>query len=153
MVGEQIQRSDTPGVHVPADEAKHFSRNPLAAFIFLHVDSTDVWRQILPIVKIVFNHAKSADNSVPFECSNPLRNSASSSQAIFHTFLVCFQRNTPFFMKPAGQRVLQFRPVLQSDYGDAAHFLASSFLLSKHVLFDVPLSSPRSSAMAEHPTR
>ena len=74
--------------------------NTIPAAVFFRINGADVGRQILSIVKIIFNDSQPSDDSVARHGQIPLRHNTIPGKAVLHTLQIRIQRNPPFFVKP-----------------------------------------------------
>jgi len=56
------ERGNTVGTHVFHRHVQQTPGDPLSAAEFLGIDSTDIRREILPVMKVVFDHAQPSDD-------------------------------------------------------------------------------------------
>lgn len=99
----------------PAYIFQQRSGNAAAAPVGLRIDGADIRGEVLPVMKIILNHAEATDDPVSFQGDLPPRNDASPCQARLHALPVGLQGNSLFFMKPPGSRFLQTGPFPQRD--------------------------------------
>ena len=107
MVSDQIDGRDTFGFQILHDRIQKSPRNSLTAVFLFRIDRTYIGKEVFPVMKIVFRHAKAARDaaSVKSEIPSILRFLADVS---FHTFSINALRHSPFCMKPGSYLLHQF---------------------------------------------
>lgn len=94
-----------------ADKGEKEAGDSLASEGFLHVQGTEVWRQVFSAVEIILYDAGAGNDAVLLRDDVPLGNGGRQVQAFFHAFDIFLGRNTPFRVKPAGGLMDQLRAV------------------------------------------
>ena len=100
MVRDKIERIYPVFFHIRAHMMKQRTCNTIPAAVFFRINGADVGRQILSIVKIIFNDSQPSDDSVARHGQIPLRHNTIPGKAVLHTLQIRIQRNPPFFVKP-----------------------------------------------------
>ena len=100
MVRDKIERIYPVFFHIRAHMMKQRTCNTMPAAVFFRINGADVGRQILSIVKIIFNDSQPSDDSVARHGQIPLRHNTIPGKAVLHTLQIRIQRNPPFFVKP-----------------------------------------------------
>ena len=119
MVCDEVEGLYSPIPHIAANIIQQFSCNTLPAVFLLHIQRTQVGRQIRSVVKIIGNYAAAGNYPVPIYDIVPLRNCVVAAQAIVHAFKICFDGNIEFAVKPFGRPLLHFGAV--NDPDDPVH--------------------------------
>src|SRR5699024_8741501 len=64
MICNQIDRSNSFRLHIFYNYIQQLSRDPLATIFLFRIYRTYIWFKVLPVMKIIFNHAKTAYNAL-----------------------------------------------------------------------------------------
>ena len=120
MIRHKIQRRDTPRLCIFDNHVQQFSCDTLTAVRFFCIDRAHVWRQVFPVVEIIFDYTHATDNAVAIKTKIPtiFRRTA---KICLHTFQICRNWNPPFVVKPRCSRILQIRPLPQGHIPISFH--------------------------------
>ena len=114
VVGQKIERIDAAHFHVGADEMQKRARDTAASVMRLRVYGADVERKVVPIVKIVFDHAHTCDDPCILVRQIPLRDGMRAGKASFHACKVGALGNAPIFHETTARPPLSLRRVRRS---------------------------------------
>ena len=73
MVGEKIQLVDSTLIHIFTNKVEQRPRHPLAAAVLFDVYSANIRYKVAPLVKVIFNNSKSAEDFIAYSGNIPLR--------------------------------------------------------------------------------
>ena len=71
VVGDEVDGGDSVRAQILDRRIEERARDPAAAVRFVRIDRADVRREVLPVVKIVFDHAEPAGDRFAVEAQIP----------------------------------------------------------------------------------